>query len=114
MAMNKGMYGEYMKQLKKRGMGEREATLEAYPEAQGLMAVVERQKKQKEAQDAASGKVETGKPVEKVEPVVVAPPSEKKPASKPDPKMPKDEVDALRIAEQLKWEEKQRKKAQVK
>ena len=79
--------------------------------AQGLGAIADNIKKRKEAEEAARGgpaieglKAATPKP----DP---PPPAEKpKPAPKAAPIMPKDEVDALRIEEQKRYET--RRKAQ--
>lgn len=73
---------------------------------QGLAAVAEQKKKQEEAQKAASMPVEGLK--------AAAPKPAEKPAGKPIEKpkpveqMPKDELDALRIAEQKKFEAKRK------
>ena len=104
---------ESVRTFRKTGLSEREAILAAYPEAQGLGAVVARQKKERdEAQAAASGASDV--PVTPSVPAVVA----EEPVAPAKPKvpvvqMPKDELDALRLLEQKRFEAR-RKKAQEK
>ena len=81
-----------------------------------LGAMAENIKKRKEAEEAARGGpamagLKAAKPKEtesdKPAPIPATPP-ETKPTPKPVEQMPKDELDALRIAEQKRYEERQK------
>lgn len=87
---------EKMMMRRRKGATELSALTE-YGDEQGLAAVVEKQKKLAEAQKAT----ELPPVVETEKPIVVA-----KPVAKPKPveQMPKDELDALRIEEQKRFE----------
>ena len=96
---------EKIHDLQNKGMSERDAVFSAQ---EGLGAVAKRKKEQEEAQKAASGEV----PVVAPPPVTPPVPVEKTPATptKGVPQMPKKELDALRLAEQKKFEERRKAK----
>ena len=103
---------EKIRGLRNKGMSEFDAVFAAQPDAQGLGAVAKQKKEQEEAQKAASGEPQVP-PKSTTTTTVPADTTPAKP-KKGVPQMPKDELDALRIAEQKKFEERRKAKEAAK
>jgi hypothetical protein len=108
-------YDELVRSKKRKGMGESQAVMESLSETGqleqgGLAAIAAKKKKEAEAQKASEL---PPMPEKKVEPVA---PVAGKPVANPRgvEQMPKEEVDALRLAEQKKFEERRRKAEEAK